>query len=88
MLYCDSLSSRTTSKAIFNILNNFITKNEIEGLKCVGIYTDGAHAMCGTRSGLIALIKDVAPRVIWNNCCIHRQSLASKNMLTDLKKKH
>ena len=86
LLFCHSLPTRITAEALFNSLNNFITKNEIEWSKCIGISTDGARAMSGRINGLVAFVKAVAPAVVWNHCCIHRDSLASKNMSTDLKK--
>ena len=34
--------------------------------------TDGAPAMIGHRSGFVALIKQVAPHIVSNDCAIHK----------------
>lgn len=69
---------------IFKILNEFIEFHELSWGKCVAICTDGAAAMTGRKSGLVALIKAVNPRVKSVHCMLHRQALASKGMEPDL----
>ena len=46
-LFCRSLPTNTTGEAIFDSLNNFITQNDLDWTRCVGICTDGATAMTG-----------------------------------------
>lgn len=70
LLLCCSLPLRTPAKSTFNSSNHFIIKNEIELSKCIGICPDGARAMSGIRTGLIALIQGLAPQVVWNYFCI------------------
>ena len=36
------------------------------------------------KSGLIALLRDVAPQVIWTHCMLHREALVAKDMSTEL----
>lgn len=79
------LPDHTTGEAIFNLLNEFITSCEIDWKKCVGICTDGARAMSGCKSGLRALVKNVAPEATWQHCCIHREALVTKRIPAELK---
>jgi hypothetical protein len=41
--------------------------------------------MTGKHAGFVARIKEVATKVSWTHCCIHRQVLASKRMPQGLK---
>ena len=43
-----------------------------------------ARAMAGIKSGLIALVRDVAPQVIWTHCMLHREALVAKDMSVEL----
>jgi hypothetical protein len=47
--------------------------------------TDGAGAMVGCKTGLMARVMQVAPNVKWTHCSIHREALAVKKMSTELK---
>jgi len=80
-----SLLIHTTAEEIFNILNEFITSHEIDWLKCVEIATDGARAMSGRFTGLVARIKEIIPSVTWYYCCIHREALVTKKIPEKLK---
>jgi zinc finger BED domain-containing protein 5/7/8/9 len=51
---------QTTSAEIFRVMNEYIIKSNIDWSKCVGICTDGAAAMTGKHSGLVAGVKLVA----------------------------
>ena len=53
----------TTAEEVFNSLNEFTTSHDIDWLKCVGISTDGARAMSGKLTGLVARIKEIIPSV-------------------------
>ena len=46
--------------------------------------TDGTAAMTGRRSGVVDKIKDLTPECKLIHCFIHRESLASKQMSTEL----
>lgn len=48
--------------------------------KCVGFCSDGARALTGRQSDVVAKVKDVAPDVTWTHCFIHREALATKGM--------
>ena len=40
--------------------------------------------MAGLKSGLIALVRDMAPEVIWTHCMLHREALVAKDMSAEL----
>jgi hypothetical protein len=76
----------TTAEEVYKSLNEFLTSSGIQWSKWVGINTDGARAMCGRLTGLIARIRENNPSVTWHHCCIHPESLATKKMPEELKK--
>ena len=79
-LFCRSLPTNTTGEAIFDSLNDFITQNDLDWTRCVGICTGGATAMTGKHRGLTARVRAVAPLATATHCCIHREQLAVKRM--------
>lgn len=84
-LFCKPLTTTTTAKDIFNLIKSFFSDNQIP-LNVVGsICTDGAPAMLGSRSGLVALLKNDVPGVISTHCILHRQALMSKTLPVTLK---
>jgi hypothetical protein len=85
LLFCHSLI-QTTAEDMYNSLNGFLTASGIQCYKCVGISTDGARAMSGRLTGLIARIRENNPSVTRYHCCIHREYLATKKMTEELKK--
>lgn len=86
MLFCKPFECNTTAIKVFNMIDSFFNENGIMWEKCIGLCTDGAPSMAGKNAGLQALVRKVAPRVIWTHCMIHRQSLVSKDMSEDLRK--
>lgn len=82
-LFCKELQ-RTTGEEIFKLVNSYITGNNISWENCVGVCSDGARAMVGKHSGLLARIKEISPNVTWVHCMIHREALVSKNMPPNL----
>ena len=84
ILCCLPLPERETAAAMFTVLNDCITTNNIPWDKMVGFCTDGAPSMAGRNAGLQALIKEVAPSVVWTHCMIHRETLAAKELSNEL----
>jgi len=75
----------TTAEEIFCKINEFIIANEIQWTKFVGFSIDGARAMSGKFTGLIARIRKIIPSVTWHHCCIHREAIISKKIPIQLK---
>jgi len=70
----------TKAADIFKALDDFFNLHEIRWEKCVGVCTDGASAMAGWKTGLQAKVKEVAPKMKWTHCCIHREALVAKRL--------
>ena len=85
LLFCKTCPGHTTSAELFAILDNFMTSSSIEWSWCVGVCTDGAAAMTGKRTGLWTRVRDNVPTATFTHCMIHRESLASKEMSSEMK---
>ena len=83
-LFCKMVPGRTTGEQIFNILDNFMTETKLNWENCVAVCTDGAAAMTGRKSGVVARIKRMNPQIVATHCMLHREALASKDMAPDL----
>ena len=46
----------------------------------MGVCTDGAHVMLGSRGGFVTKIKQKSPNAVGTHCVIHREALASKTL--------
>jgi hypothetical protein len=84
LLFCKSISESGKAQDLFEILDKFITENNFDWEKCIGVCTDDARSMSGRYGGLQALIRSKAPHAMWTHCIIHRQALASKSMSCEL----
>ncbi len=84
MLFCSALEGTFTGSDIFTKLDTKIKEMELSWDNCVGVCTDGAGAMVGKNKGLKAKVLEVAPHVKFTHCIIHRESLASKTLDSEL----
>ncbi|KAL4108255.1 hypothetical protein QTP88_018486 [Uroleucon formosanum] len=84
MLFCEPII-RGTSEEIFNTLDSYVNKKGLDWVKCVGLCTDGARAMCGKNSSVVTRMLEVNPNALWTHCNIHREVLVSKHMPDNLK---
>ncbi|XP_047493411.1 SCAN domain-containing protein 3-like [Penaeus chinensis] len=84
ILFCKKLEEHTTGEAIFNVINQFFTEQGLSWKSCMSMCTDAAASMTGKVKGLVARIKKENPDVEWTHCIIHRESLASKKMSSQL----
>ncbi len=84
MLFCSALEGTCTGSDIFTKLDTKIKEMELSWDNCVGVCTDDAGAMVGKNKGLKAKVLEVAPHVKFTHCIIHRESLASKTLDSEL----
>ncbi|XP_047480177.1 SCAN domain-containing protein 3-like [Penaeus chinensis] len=84
ILFCKKMEEHTTGEAIFNVINQFFTEQGLGWKSCMSMCTDAAASMTGKVKGLVARIKKENPDVEWTHCIIHRESLASKKMSSQL----
>ncbi|XP_016656127.1 zinc finger BED domain-containing protein 5-like [Acyrthosiphon pisum] len=82
MLFCEPII-RGTSEEIFNTLDSYVNKKGLDWVKCVGLCTDGARAMCGKNSSVVTRMLEVSPNALWTHCNIHREVLVSKHNMPD-----
>ena len=84
MLLCEPIS-RSTSEEIFNAVDIYIRTKSLDWLKCIGIRTDGARAMCGRNSSVVTKILERNPNASWTHCNLHRAALVSKHLSDNFK---
>ncbi|XP_076799889.1 protein FAM200C-like [Clavelina lepadiformis] len=87
MLFCRPLETTTKAEDVFKVVATYFDNNGIEWEKLVGVCTDGAPAMLGSRSGFIARMKQKSPNAVGCHCVIHREALASRTLSAAMKNK-
>jgi hypothetical protein len=85
VLFCKSLPDHATGESLFKVFIEATEPFEIDWNKCISICSDGARALSGKNSGLIARLKTLMPNANWVHCFLHRQALAAKGMPDDLR---
>ncbi|KAK4875453.1 hypothetical protein RN001_011875 [Aquatica leii] len=68
------------SESLYKVFVQATEPFEFDWKKCVSICSDGAMALTGKKSGLIARLKSFIPNASWAHCFLHRQALAAKKM--------
>ena len=76
-LFCRGLTSRTAHD-VLKVVSDFFTTEGLSWENVVGICTDGAPVMLGSRSGFFKLAKKHNPNIVGIHCMIHHQALFSK----------
>ena len=84
LLFCKPIEVNCRGIDLFNIIDNFISTNNLDWENCISICTDGARAMFGSRSGLRSLIQERAPMAKWVHCMIHREALVARELSPEL----
>ena len=79
-LFCKPLKLNTRAEDVLEAVNDSFNENGLDRDNLVGITTDGAPIMLGSRSGFQTLVKQRAPLAIGVHCFIHREALASKTL--------
>ena len=80
MLFCYPLEISTKADDILAVLSNFFDENNFSWDKLVGICTDGAPAMIGSRSRFITKVKKKNSLAVGTHYIIHREALAAKTL--------
>ena len=63
LLFCKPIELGCRGIDLFNIIDNFISRNNLDWRNNISICTDGAKAMAGSGSGLRSQIQERAPMV-------------------------
>ncbi|XP_072377949.1 protein FAM200C-like [Diabrotica undecimpunctata] len=69
LVFCRKICESCKATDLFEILNSYMTENNINWDNCVGVCTDGAQAMYGQYGGLQALIKTKATKCKIDTLC-------------------
>lgn len=84
LLFCIEIKGGTSGKELFEIVDSFISENDINWEDCVGVCTDEGRSMSGHYQGLQSLIRAKAPNAVWTHCIIHREALAAAKFSPEL----
>uniref|UniRef100_A0A1Y1KZY7 HAT C-terminal dimerisation domain-containing protein n=2 Tax=Photinus pyralis TaxID=7054 RepID=A0A1Y1KZY7_PHOPY len=84
ILFCAALAANTTGQCLYDMFLESTCNYDIDWKKCIAVCSDGAKAMTGKNSGLVAKLKSIMPNVSWTHCFLHRQALAAKVLPSDL----
>ena len=69
---------------LFNIIDFFFSKNNLDWKKCTSICTDGAKAMSDSCCGLRSLIQERALMATWMQCMIHCEAFVARELSPEL----
>uniref|UniRef100_K7FBY5 DUF4371 domain-containing protein n=1 Tax=Pelodiscus sinensis TaxID=13735 RepID=K7FBY5_PELSI len=79
-LFCKTLDTTTKAQDVMEIVNNFFEVHGLDWVNLMGVTTDGAPAMLGSRSSFQMLVKQHAAMVTGVHSFIHREALVSKTL--------
>ncbi|XP_078495350.1 protein FAM200C-like [Ciona intestinalis] len=85
MLFCKPLETTTKAEDVFNLVATYFDNHCLSWEKLVGICTDGAPAMMGSRSGFIVRMKQKSPGAVGTHCVIHTEALATRTLPNTMK---
>ncbi|XP_003368342.1 zinc finger protein [Trichinella spiralis] len=85
LLFSEPLKTTTKRADVFQAVSQFFEVNGLMWEKLVGVCTDGAPAMLGSRSGFVKMVKSKNPSIFAMHCAIHRQALVAKTLPDDLR---
>ena len=83
--FCRALEATTKADDVMAYISSFFEEAKFPWNKLVGVCTDGAPAMLGSRSGFITQVKQRNPEVVGTHCMMHREALASKTLPAKLR---
>ena len=73
MMFCESLTTKTTARDIYNLVKKYLIDNHIPTTNLVSTAADGAPTMMGRHKGLLKLLKEDNPDMMTVHCIIHRE---------------
>ncbi|KRZ61853.1 Protein ZBED8 [Trichinella nativa] len=85
LLFSEPLKTTTNGADVFQAVSQFFEVNGLMWEKLVGVCTDGAPAMLGSRSGFVKMVKSKNPSIFAMHCVIYRQALVAKTLPDDLR---
>ncbi|KAL1241411.1 Uncharacterized protein TSPI_10600 [Trichinella spiralis] len=85
LLFSEPLKTTTKGADVFQAVSQFFGVNSVMWETLVGVCTDGAPAMLGSRSGFVKMVKSKNPSIFAMHCAIHRQALVAKTLPDDLR---
>lgn len=74
----------TTADNLYEDFTNFLSKVGLNLMKLVGIGTDGASSLCGTKNSLYTKLKQKIPNLILIKCVCHSLHLCSMKAMTSI----
>lgn len=77
----------TSADDIFHAVMGVISDFKIDPQKLVGVTTDGASNMTGSKKGFCTLLKKQYPDIISTHCLAHRMELSVKDSIKDINNK-
>ncbi|CAM5143360.1 unnamed protein product [Eretmochelys imbricata] len=83
-LFSASLPTKTTSSELFKTVSDYVNKCGLDFKFCVGVCSYGNDTMTGQYSGVVTQIKALARECKSTHCFLHRESLETKKMSTEL----
>lgn len=84
LLFSTDLETTTKAIDVMKAVSDFFDKHELSWQKLIGVCTDGAPSMLGSRSGFVQLVREKNADVTAIHCFIHRQALAAKTLPNEL----
>lgn len=72
ILFSTELTTTTKAVDVMSAVSDFFGKHDLSWQKLIGVCTDGAPSMLGSRSGFVQLIREKNPSVTAIHCFIHR----------------
>ncbi|KRX93267.1 SCAN domain-containing protein 3 [Trichinella pseudospiralis] len=78
LLFSEPLKTTWKGADVFQAVSQVFEVNGLMWEKLVGVCTDGAPAMLGSRSGFVKMVKSKNPSIFAMHCVIHRQALVAK----------
>ena len=84
MMLCCPLETTAKADDVLAVVSTFFEENNLSWDRLVGVCTDGAPAMLGSRSGFVTKIKQKSPSAVGTHCVIHREALAARTLPVEL----